>query len=535
MYKLIIVDDEQKIRKGMENGIPWQDWGFEVTATCADGLEAMEAIAKDKPDVVVSDIRMPRMDGVELMEYLNKNYPEIKIIILSGYSDFEYLNMSIKSNVFEYLLKPTDVDAFEESFARLKDKLDSEQEVARRHEKSRSFYIDAMIDMLMRGYVTEENTEIDLGLLSEMGIVIDNSAAVSMFEEYEGENPQGISRHEIKQRICASLNLLMEHGIYTGRFYMDKSDMIAGIISRKNAEFSLEEARDTLAGALKKAEAETGTRLYACIGSACNDARMLPQSCQQAVSCLHRSVFSGNERVVIYHTLAQTPSRYINVTFNYDKIVNSILKNDVEGLTEQINNTLDYFATHQVNDYEYIGQLCLELLLYLARWSLEYNVSFEQIMADSGVGYTEIRNMVSLEGRKKAIIKALCALCECIALAVRQNTKAASYAAIIKECVDREYLENHMSLEYVAGKVGRSAAYVSKLFKDEFGMNFLEYITKKRLEMSKDLLENTDMTIYEITEQAGYADVSNFIKVFKRRYGITPGDYRMFATGARIQ
>lgn len=515
----------------MEKGIPWGEWGFEVTAACADGLEAMEAIAHEKPDVVLSDIRMPRMDGVELMDYLNKNYPEIKIIILSGYSDFEYLNMSIKSNVSEYLLKPTDVDAFEETFKRLKEQLDSEQETARRNEKSRSFYIDAMMGMLMRGYITDDGGGLDLNMLAEAGIETENCAAVSMFEEYDEAYPAHNEQHEIKVKICSLLNSEMGKGVYTGRFYVDNANAIAGIISRKNGEFSPAESVSYLSTALKRVRSELNMRIYACVGTVCTDARMLPQSFEQTVSCLHRTVFTDDEPVTLYRSIAETDPDYISVTFDYDKIVNAVLKSDTEGVRAEISRTLDYFSSHQINDYEYIGQLCLELLIYLARWSLQYNVSFEQVMEDSGVRYSDIRSMVSISGRKNAILKVAEGLCECIALSVRQSTKAVSYAKIIKDCVDKEYLENYMSLEYVAGKVGRSAAYVSKLFKDEFGSNFLEYITKKRLEKSKELLEKTDMTIYEITEKAGYADVSNFIKVFKRRYGITPGDYRMFACG----
>lgn len=103
MYKLIIVDDEQSIRNGMANGIPWNDWGFEVIGQASDGLEALELVENERPDVVLSDIRMPRMDGVELMQRLHKDYPDVKVIILSGYSDFEYLNTAIKNSVPEYL------------------------------------------------------------------------------------------------------------------------------------------------------------------------------------------------------------------------------------------------------------------------------------------------------------------------------------------------------------------------------------------------------------------------------------------------
>ena len=119
MYRLIIADDEENIRNGMANSLPWREWGYEVAAVCASGQEMLDRMEDCRPDVVLSDIRMPGMDGVELMQRLSREYPQVKIVILSGYSDFKYLNMSIRSHVAEYLLKPTDIDDFEETFRRL--------------------------------------------------------------------------------------------------------------------------------------------------------------------------------------------------------------------------------------------------------------------------------------------------------------------------------------------------------------------------------------------------------------------------------
>ena len=126
MYKLMIVDDEENIRRGMARGIPWNDMGFEVVAQAEDGEDAVRQMETVRPDVVLSDIRMPKMDGVELMQYIYQHYPEIKIIILSGYNDVEYLNMAIRNRVTEYLLKPTDIDEFCALFQRLKQTLDEE-------------------------------------------------------------------------------------------------------------------------------------------------------------------------------------------------------------------------------------------------------------------------------------------------------------------------------------------------------------------------------------------------------------------------
>lgn len=272
MYELMIVDDEEAIRKGIANSNPWKEWGFEVTAVLANGEEAVKKIQERKPHVVLSDIRMPKMDGVALMQYLNQNYPEIKIVILSGYNDFEYLNMSIKNQVTEYLLKPTDVDEFEELFRRMKKTLDEEEAKKR---------------------------------------------------EYE---------------------------------------------------------------ALKK--------------------------------------------------LAES-----------------------------------------------MGKI--------------------QILQDGGIP-EETKN---------------------------ENKKKNTVALCVRDLVDREYCSNLMSLEYVAEKVKKNTAYISRSFKNEFGCNFSDYVTRKRLDYSKELLTDPALKVYEVAEKTGWADVSNFIKVFKRFCGSSPSEYRSMMIG----
>ena len=128
MYRLMIVEDEQAIAQGIANSLPWEEWGFQISRVCSNGEEALEAIAVECPDLVLSDIRMPKMDGLELMKRLNKEYPHIRIVILSGYNDFEYLQTAIQNGVSEYLLKPTDIDEFEEVFRKMKKKLDEDVE-----------------------------------------------------------------------------------------------------------------------------------------------------------------------------------------------------------------------------------------------------------------------------------------------------------------------------------------------------------------------------------------------------------------------
>lgn len=149
MYKLLIVEDERAIAQGIAKSNPWEEWGFQVSGICNNGEEAVAFIEKDKPDLVLSDIRMPKMDGIALMQYLNAQYPEIKIVILSGYNDFQYLQMAIRNHVAEYLLKPTLLEEFEQLFRKMKQVLDEE---AQEREEQEMQIRDREANALLKGY-----------------------------------------------------------------------------------------------------------------------------------------------------------------------------------------------------------------------------------------------------------------------------------------------------------------------------------------------------------------------------------------------
>ena len=212
MYRLLIVDDEEDIRNGMSRGIPWKEWGFTVVGIAENGEEAVFLTEKEKPDVVLSDIRMPKMDGVELMQYLNDNLPEIKIVILSGYNDLEYLNMAIKNQVTEYMLKPTDIDEFEQLFRKIRKNLDEEK--SRREElnqlklaamQSQALSYETVLNNLLDGYVGDSREYAWKQELEKEGMDFNACVMVILDTASESEDNKDDS-YRLKQRIIRYCN-----------------------------------------------------------------------------------------------------------------------------------------------------------------------------------------------------------------------------------------------------------------------------------------------------------------------------------------
>ena len=212
MYRLLIVDDEEDIRNGMSRGIPWKEWGFTVVGIAENGEEAVFLTEKEKPDVVLSDIRMPKMDGVELMQYLHDNLPEIKIVILSGYNDLEYLNMAIKNQVTEYMLKPTDIDEFEQLFRKIRKNLDEEK--SRREElnqlklaamQSQALSYETVLNNLLDGYVGDSREYAWKQELEKEGMDFNACVMVILDTASESEDNKDDS-YRLKQRIIRYCN-----------------------------------------------------------------------------------------------------------------------------------------------------------------------------------------------------------------------------------------------------------------------------------------------------------------------------------------
>lgn len=144
LYRILLVDDEEEVRKGIIRKMEWERLGFEMAGDAENGEEALEKVEQLQPDVVLTDIRMPYMDGLTLAKRIRQKYPSIRILIFSGYDDFEYAQQAIKLNVTEYILKPVNMEELSEILARVKENLDEEIEQRRNINLLRESYLGSL-------------------------------------------------------------------------------------------------------------------------------------------------------------------------------------------------------------------------------------------------------------------------------------------------------------------------------------------------------------------------------------------------------
>ncbi len=528
MYKLLVVEDEKSIAYGIANSIPWGEWGFVISGVCGNGLEALEQIKKDKPHVIISDIRMPEMDGIELMQHLNQNYPEIKIIILSGYNDFEYLQMSIKSRVTEYLLKPTDLDEFEVMFRKMKDRLDDEnrkkmeeQELKQAYEESKDLKLKKKFNALIKGYGYNEE-EMEEEFLKQDGNWF--GVILISFDVQNSEDKNAFYQEQIK--VENILNEKAPNEIIAGKYILNYEEKITGILSLEE-EPEEEVLRSYTKRMLEEILEEGNISAYAGISNFYMDFQMLPQCYEQAKCCVSQKIYSEAKNLIMfYKEMQEADFDYYAISFDVEKIVKEILEQQENKIEDTLEQIFSEFRGKVILDYDCINRLSLELMFNLSRELLRYGVQLEKVMKKMDYTYTHIYSFKSLEAKKEFLFKILREVSKESARMKGEWKNRSSLAQQIKEIVDAEYDSNQISLEYVGAKVHKNTAYISKIFKNEFGCNFSDYIISKRLEKSQKLLADPALKIYEISEEMGWADVSNYIKLFKKKYGMSPKEYR---------
>lgn len=527
MYKTLLVDDEVSILNGMAAGIPWEKWGYQVVGMAKDGLDAVEMIEAFYPDVVVSDIRMPNMDGIELMKYLNNNHPEIKIIILSGYSDVEYLNTAIKNGVAEYLFKPTDIDEFEACFSKLRNKLDEEQrkkeELERIYEQegdNRIYRQSHYLRQMVKG-MKEENEQLN----------IDFSAYFITIGEIIEEN-QLDDKGEIltlKNRMVHYCN--MRESYYQVHFFLDDYEHIAGIISIPKG---IEDWRRFAVKYMQNLQAEIlelyQKKLSISISNLHQSKPEISFGYEEAFGCLEEKMLTQPSSIVIYEDRKELNNKE-QVRFPTEKIWSYIENCEIELLKESIENVFCHMGQQAYLDHSFVDRICLEFLYDTEEYFRNRrDIALEQLMLEKNKQYKEIYFLKTLKKKQEFIEDILIELAKLWKRQEEQKGYVGNLANYIKSMVDNEYYSNSISLDYIGDKLRKNSSYISKIFKIETGKNFSDYITEKRMMKSKEMLQDYSIKIYEIAEACGYADVSNFIRVFKKYTGLSPKEYRALTT-----
>lgn len=532
LYRIMVVDDEEEIRLGIIKKIDWESNGFEVVGDAENGQEALEKAEKLQPDVIMTDIKMPFMDGLELGKRLAESMPSTKIIVFSGCDDFEYAHQAIKINVIEYVLKPINSIELIEVLKRLKEQLDREYDEKRNLQTLYKHYVESLpvireqfLVGAIEGRISEnqweeqaEKLDIDFkggylaaALIHADGTLTSEDNVVSIQKE------TALISISIKKIVDENMNK------YCNFISFPYSDMVVVIGNFEKKEYILTFIKG-INEICKVYERIMGFTISAGVGYTCDNPLNIRFSYRSAQSALDYSFILGTGKAIYIDDVE--PDNSIQLQFDEQEeraMLNAIKISTEEEITETIDKLLKKIEDQLLPFNKYRIYL-MEIMTAILKLVQAYNLDIDEIFGENFNCYSYLETFDSIRDAKSWFIQK----------AVKVNSfikkeRINSSMLLVekaKQYIKENYSDPDISVETLCSKLHVSPTYFSTIFKRETEMNFVNYLTSVRLEEAVKLLNTTDDKTYIIAEKVGYPEANYFSYVFKKQYGVSPSKYR---------
>ena len=525
-YTLLLVDDEEEVIQIIMKKISWEELGFSVIGYANNGVKAMEMVEEYQPDVVITDIKMPYMDGMELAKKMKSLYPDIKILFFTGFDEFEYAREAIHLEVEEYILKPLNAVELTEIFQKLKNKLDHEIHEKRNVEILQKYYLESLPLLQMNFYSTLIEGRLDEEeipkYLSDYQISFTGPYYCCLvIHTSTSQNEEGMSTQLLITSVQKQAEERLEEKWKAKSFsYLGNTVFLVQLMNRKDVS----ELTDECDRFCKYASRIMGAVVTIGIGSVCEKLSELSESYSGAREAVSYRVLYGASRAINMQEIAPREINQITISndselSNLFKMIRLSSKKDILEAADAYLKKLSF--SERTIQQHYVA--VMELVSALYRFGANQNISVEEFCGDIGKLYEKLMEMEPkmLEQWLKNISLAFQ---EKIIAARYQSTN--SFIVQAKELVRNHYMEEELSLDYVCQELGVSNSYFSTIFKKEEGTSFIGYLTDYRMEKASRMLIETKEKSYMIARQVGYADANYFSYVFKRHFGVSPSKYR---------
>lgn len=530
MYKLLIVDDEYNIRNGLLNGIPWHEIGVEVVATAVDGDDAYEKVVQLSPDIVLTDVNMDNMNGLDLADLLKHHHPTIKVVILSGYDDFEYVSRALELKVFTYIIKPVHSDELIKTMQKLITEIEDERRLKDKIrfmeleiDKSNSLLAEKFLYDLINGNI-ENNQELELraGFLDMKFGSTDYTCMLIEISDYSEIIRNSGIRLLQSQLFGVRAILCDELGTY------ELWPLIGGnrsftLIIGSSCGFS--ECFEKLEKIVSDINVLLNISISISIGGITGNIINIAKSYKEALTAQEYNAISTKASIISIHDVQSSNGpQYFN-PIDTESLIHGILNNPHEdALNKNLNDLFDTIA-HQVYSKDQLRIGIMGLLSTIAMKAMEMGVDVYQIYTRDLIDPYSVMERYSSRDQIQNWLRN-------IILNVRREIKSKQNANVnsvivkAKTFMNQHYTNPYLSLTEVAAHVYLNASYFSRLYKNETGESFIETLTRIRLEKATNLLKDSNEKIAAIAENIGYPNTRYFNSVFKKHYGLTPLEYR---------
>ena len=532
MYKVLLVDDETLIREAISENILWEEMGFSFMGACENGKQAIEAIEKEQPDLLLTDINMPFVDGMELTKFVYENYPDTKVIIISGFDEFEYAKNAVKYQVLEYILKPITPMEFSETLLRVKKMFDERKENQRDMKKIRSAYVSNLPMVQGRYLHNLLNGTVDYSKLQdkqeELRLNLDANCYNTALVEGDNLEPFTSQYANVKDELA----LFAIYNITAELIASENCGIAFQGIDEKTAILFMGDEEEMLKLKIKQilpkihqaVEEFLQIQVTIAVGKTVPRLEELPDSFAKTKSALeYKFMLGGNQTIEAeeYEEIRNS-AKHVDIFEWASQIATTIRTNKIEEIAQRTEQFIEQVKTSYVNknrSFVYVQNLVLSVINLL-----ELPEELEEEIYGQERNFMkqiyECENLDEIELRLRGTFRYICNL-----MSNQRDSYGKRQAMMALEYIEKNYADSTVSLNSVCTALAMSTSYFSSIFKNYTGETFIESLTKKRMEKAKILLEQGNLKTYEIAEAVGYSDAHYFSVAFKKMVGKTPTEY----------
>lgn len=535
LYSIILVDDEEEVRKSIIKQIDWESAGFQVVGDAENGEDALEKIEVLEPDVVLTDIRMPYMDGLTLAEKIRQRYPSTKVVIFSGYDDFEYAQKAIKLNVTEYILKPVNVEELTSILKRIKSNLDEEIEekrnVSRLRENYRKsqpiireqFFNDMVHRRLADDLIESKLREYDIPITGARKWII---AAIDV-EKSDDRSKKTLSLHEEEELIPISVMQIVREKLKSYcRFSLFQSTAEAGmvVIAALDDDNTTTGLIDVLGDICKETKRILEVPVTIGIGHSVTGLSKIAGSYQSAVEALGYKAVVGSGITIYINDMEPVGSGKLEFDNSDESDFISAVKfgpdEKIEAVMVRISGKLESARVHYRQQQVYV----FGVLNTVIQMIQQYDLNLEEILG----GELEYLSVIDKLQKREEFGEWLLKTARKMNQAINQERDMTTRQVIqqAKQYIMDNYQNPDLSVEMICRHLHMSPAYFSTMFKKETGQAYIAYLTEIRLNKAVELLNKTDDKTYVIASKVGYQEQNYFSYVFKKKFGVSPTKFR---------
>lgn len=527
MLKLILVDDEKTTRTTLMNLIPWVDMGIDSVTEAWDGVEALKLALRLRPDIVLSDVRMPMMNGIELAEQLKEKLPECKVIFLSAYSDKDFLKSAIKLNAMDYVEKPIDIDEITRIIRKTASACIEEKKRIKAEEMLRANIAEnmALTNQSLALFLTKRNISlIELQARFDLNAVhfsVNSELITILFKLTSKEGMDEEALTSDRNSIMRSLQEAFDRGNMKFIYSIKGNELII-----VHVELDCTSAIDALDCLLIKLienvniKFSVSTRLIIGAGIKVIGLENLPLSYQAAVIALQKQFFYGYGNPVFYKESTVAP--YVFEETLPTELTYLLKSGSREEAVNLVKKVAEDIKRHDNTQINYVKNELYNLLLLISQFAAERNILIP--VENSGTKY--LWELILSANTLDEIIECIIDHTTLFFKFMRNESDSNRIIESITNYIRQNFNDETLSIRTIAEHVFLSPNYLCALFKRETGNTIYQYITDVRIDKAKEYLKNGSVKPYEVAAKVGYSDPKYFSKVFKKEVGLVPSEFR---------